>query len=69
LDESHEQIQFWERCYDEVEGTLVPPHVTLGMMLACRVLAVWKKELKRLQPIARLLKEMIDACEDALADN
>jgi len=69
LRESHEQIQFWERCYEEVEGVPIPLHITHGKTLAVRVLRMWTKELERLQPIARLLKGLIDACEKALARN
>lgn len=69
LHESHEQIQFWEMCYEEVEGVLIPPHITRGKTLAVRVLRVWTKELERLQPIARLLKEVIGACEKVLSNN
>ena len=69
LHECHEQIEFWERCYEEVEGALIPLRITQGKLLAVRVLKMWIKELEWLQPIARLLKGLINACEKALARN
>ena len=68
LQDSIAQHDFWESCYDEVDGTLVPPEVTHGALQARRICARWAKELRKLLLKACIVEALIDACNQALAD-
>jgi len=68
LKHSVAQHEFWESCYDEVDGTLVPPEVTHGALQVRRICHKWLKELTKLLMKASIVEALIDACNQALAD-